>query len=265
MSGIPAIAIVLARAGSRGLVGKNWAEVAGRACVAWTLDDAIAASMVGEVVISTDAPQVAQIAREMNVGVIDRPQDLASDVATIDAAARHAVQRVGADLPGETPVVILYANVPVRPAGLIDRAVDLLLSTGCDSVQSYAPVGKHHPWWTARVDVADGGVHPWEGETLNHGVFRRQDLPPAYIPDGGVLCVTRRALELGIEGIEPGPHAFLGRDRRGVITGEGEVVDIDSRVDLLVADVLLGERNHHRGAETRRESAREFSPRSYTE
>ena len=67
MSGIPAIAIVLARAGSRGLVGKNWAEVAGRACVAWTLDDALAASMVGGVVVSTDAPEVARIAREMNV------------------------------------------------------------------------------------------------------------------------------------------------------------------------------------------------------
>ncbi len=242
MSGIPAIAIVLARAGSRGLAGKNWAQVAGRPCVAWTLEDAMAADSIGEVVVSTDAPEVAKIARDMAIGVVARPQELASDVATVDAAARHAIERVGADVPDETPIVILYANVPVRPAGLIDRAVELLLSSACDSVQSYAPVGKHHPWWTARVDVADGGVRAWEGETLNHGVFRRQDLPPAYIPDGGVLCVTKRALELRVEGVEPGPHAFFGRDRRGVISGEGEVVDIDSRVDLLVADALLKEK-----------------------
>jgi len=92
------------------------------------------------------------------------------------------------------------------------------------------------------VEPTDGSVRPWEGDTLNHGVHRRQDLPPAYIPDGGVLCVTKRALELRIEGVEAGPHAFLGCDRRGIVTGEGEVVDIDSRVDLLVADALLSER-----------------------
>jgi CMP-N-acetylneuraminic acid synthetase len=108
-------------------------------------------------------------------------------------------------------------------------------------VQSYSPVGKHHPWWTARVSE-DGSVAPWEGEVLNHGVFRRQDLPGAHVPDGGVLAVTRRALFLDVPGVEPGPHAFFGRDRRGVLTGEGEVVDIDSRIDLLVADALLRER-----------------------
>ena len=39
-------------------------------------------------------------------------------------------------------------------------------------------------------------------------------------------------------------YAFFGReDRRvGVVTGEGEVVDIDSRADMLVADAILRER-----------------------
>jgi CMP-N-acetylneuraminic acid synthetase len=134
--------------------------------------------------------------------------------------------------------VILYANVPVRPRGLIDRALELLASSGCDSVQSYQPVGKHHPWWTARVD-AEGQVTAWEGEVLNHGVFRRQDLPPAYGPDGAVLAVTRRALMLEIPGVAAGPHAFFGRDRRGVINPEGSVVDIDTPLDLVVADVML--------------------------
>lgn len=264
MSGIPAIAIVLARAASKGLAGKNWAIVGGRACVAWTLEDAMCARTVGLVTVSTDAPEVARVARDMGVGVVDRPQELASDVASVDGAARHAVERVASDMPDETPIVILYANVPVRPAGLIDRAVELLQSTRCDSVQSYSPVGKHHPWWTARVDVGDGGVRAWEGEVLNHGVHRRQDLPAAYIPDGGVLCVTKRTLELRVEGVEAGVHAFLGRDWRGVVTGEGEVVDIDSRVDLLVADVLLREREDS-PQRTQREEENQYLPRSYTE
>lgn len=245
MSG--AIAIILARAGSRGLAGKNWTSVAGRPCVAWTIDDALAAARVGRVVVSTDAPEVARCAREMGVGVVPRPQELASAGASVDDAARHALRRVEADHGGAgaaregTPIVILYANVPLRPRGLIDRAIGLLVESGCDSVQSYAPVGKHHPWWTARVGER-GIVSPWEGDVLNHGVHRRQDLPSAHVPDGGVLCVTRRALNLRVDGAPPGPHAFLGRDHRGIVSGEGEVVDIDTRVDLLVADALLRER-----------------------
>lgn len=229
--------IILARAGSKGVPGKNHAMVGGRACIEWTIDAAKAAQSVTHIGVSTDSPEVAAVAAKAGCTVITRPSDLASDTATVDAAARHAVQNWTLT-PAATHVVVLYANVPIRPAGLIDRAVELLRSSGCDSVQSYAPVGKYHPWWTARLD-ASGQVRAWEGEVLNHNIFRRQDLPPAYIPDGGIIAVSRRALMLEIPGVPAGPHAFFGLDRRGVINPEGSVVDIDSPVDLVVADTLL--------------------------
>jgi CMP-N-acetylneuraminic acid synthetase len=238
-----ALALILARAGSKGVPGKNVAMVAGRPCIAWTIDDAKRARTVSRIVVSTDGDEIARIARSCGVEVVARPPELANDTARVDDAARHATlaaEETGA--PGE-PVVILYANVPLRPEGLIDRAVGMLLETTADSVQSYAPVGKHHPWWTARVDGATGSVRPWEGLALNHGVYRRQELPPAYVPDGGVLAVQRRALFLQVGGVASGPHAFFGSDRRGVVTNEGEVVDIDSEVDLLVADALLTKRS----------------------
>lgn len=241
----PVIAIVLARAGSKGVPGKNAAPVAGRPCVAWTIDDALASARVSRVVVSTDCPRVAACARSMGVEVIDRPPSLAHDTATVDGPARHCAAALFGDERGAIEqagaFVLLYANAPVRPAGLIDEAVGLLLRTGCDSVQSYASVGKHHPWWTAVVGD-EGAVRPWEGDVLNHGVFRRQDLPPAHIPDGGVLVVSARALFLAIDGVPPGPHAFFGKDRRGVLTCEGDVVDIDGPVDLLVADAILRQR-----------------------
>ena len=228
------LAIILARGGSKGVPGKNVAPVGGRPCIAWTIEAAKLARSVSAVAVSSDDPRALAIAREMGVGTIMRPQDLASDTARVDDAARHAVEAAG----GAELVVVLYANVPIRPAGLIDRAIELQRETGADSVQSYAPVGKHHPWWTARLS-GKGEVVPWEGEVLNHNVFRRQDLPLAVVPDGGVLVVTRRALFLEVPGVAPGPHAFFGADRRGVMNPEGAVVDIDSKVDLLVADALL--------------------------
>ena len=232
------IAIILARRGSKGVPGKNMAPVAGRPCAAWTIDAALSAETVSRVIVSTDWPELASLARRMGAETVVRPPELANDTATVDAAARHAI---AASAPDDAPVVILYANVPVRPPDLIDRAVSLLVESGADSVQSYAPVGKHHPWWTCRVDPGSGLVVPWDGERLFHATYRRQDLPPAFVPDGGVLAVSTDALFQRIPGVPPGPHAFLGREknRRGIVTREGDVIDIDSPIDLVVADAVL--------------------------
>ncbi len=234
-----ALALILGRAGSKGVPGKNAAVVAGRPCIAWTIDAAQRSRHVARVIVSTDDSTIKQVARSMGAVVVDRPAPLATDEAAVDDAARHAVGAVDPAGAPAQPVVILYANVPVRPAGLIDRAVERLARAGADSVQSYGSVGKHHPWWTIRIDQETGRVGPWEGDVLFHGVYRRQDLPPAYVPDGGVMVVTRRALMRQIPGVPPGPHAFLGLDRRAVINPEGSVIDIDVTIDLLVADAAL--------------------------
>ena len=235
-----ATAIILARGGSKGLPGKNHALVGGQPCIQWTIDAAKLASSVAQVVVSSDDPKILEIATSNNCVVVDRPNELAHDTATIDNAARHAYETIGSP---QGPILILYANVPVRPDGLLDDAISLLIETNCDSVQSYARVGKHHPWWTVKLND-DGTVAPWEGDTLYHNCFRRQDLPAASVPDGGVIALTPEALMCTL-GAPDGPHAFLGNDRRGIQTIEGDVIDIDSRIDLLVADAILKERVAH--------------------
>jgi len=239
-----AVAIVLARGGSKGLPRKNALPIAGLPCVLWTLRAARASRRVDVAMLSTDDAELTSIAAGDGFETLSRPAHLANDTARVDDAARDALMQYeakGGRLDDRAPIVLLYGNAPVRPADCIDRAVALLIESGCDSVQSYQPVGKYHPWWTARLG-ADASVSPWEGEVLNHGVFRRQDLPPAYIPDGAVIVLTRRAVMLEIPGVQPGAHGFFGRDRRGIINPEGSVVDIDSRIDMLVAEAILCER-----------------------
>jgi CMP-N-acetylneuraminic acid synthetase len=232
------IAIILARAGSKGLPGKNSSPVADRPCVEWTIEAAKRSECVSQIVVTSDDVQVNRIANQHGCTVIQRPPELASDHATVDDAARHAYEAIG--MPS-VPVVVLYANVPVRPDSLIDDAVELLVESKCDSVQSYTNVGKHHPWWTVRVGE-HGAVTPWEGGVLYNNCFRRQDLPQAMIPDGGVMALSPDALMLRVNAPQ-GPHCFLGNDRRGIMTNEGDVIDIDSRIDQIVADTILRERS----------------------
>jgi CMP-N,N'-diacetyllegionaminic acid synthase len=226
-----ALAVIIGRAGSKGVPGKNARPLLGRPLVCHTIDHALAASEVDRVIVSTDGDAIADAARSMDVEVFSRPAELASDTATVDSAARHAVAASGSRA---SIIVILYANVPVRPDGLIDRAVRLLRESGADSVQSYERPGKYHPYWMVRLGER-GEVTQWQPNTI----YRRQDLPPAFMPDGGVIAVTRASLETVIEGE---PHAFLGGDRRGIENPQGSVIDIDHPVDFLVAEALLRER-----------------------
>ncbi|MFO0491912.1 MAG: cytidylyltransferase domain-containing protein [bacterium] len=242
-----ALALILARAGSKGVPGKNVIPIAGRPCIAWTIAHAHTARLVHATAVSTDGTPIADAARAAGAEVLTRPPELAGDTITVDAAARHALhtwESTHDTLSDDAPIVILYANVPIRPPGLIDNAIELLTSTNAHSVQSYTPVGKHHPWWTVRIDNT-GTVQPWQGDVLYHNVFRRQDLPPAHIPDGGVLVVTRRSLLLQIPGVPDGPHRFLGLDRRGILTPPGSVVDIDTPLDVHVARAMMQEQTAH--------------------
>ena len=223
------IAVVIGRAGSRGLPNKNVLPVAGQPMIRHTINDALATACVDRVVVSTDGGAIANAARSADVEVIIRPEELAHDNATVDSAVRHAVETVDDDAP---IIVVLYANVPVRPACLLDRAIALLVETGADSVQSYCDVGKYHPFWMMQVDAGTSRVTAH----IENSVFRRQDLPPLVIPDGGVIAVTHASM-FRVDPVRP--HAFLGDDRRAIITQPGEVVDVDSEVDLRMAEAIL--------------------------
>lgn len=224
--------IILARAGSKGLPGKNALDLCGRPMAAYTLDCALAATQVDRIAVSTDDPAVAQAAQQHGLEVIERPDELAHDTAAVDGAVRHAVTQLESR-HGESAerVVILYANVPIRPLDLIDRSLQMLADTGCDSVQSVSPVGKTHPYWMRTLDDV-GRLGKWQD---NH-VYRRQDLPPVYMLNGGIIAVTRAAL-FTVTADEP--HAFLGADARGIVTPSDSVVDIDTADDLRTARSLL--------------------------
>jgi CMP-N-acetylneuraminic acid synthetase len=128
-------------------------------------------------------------------------------------------------------VVLLYANIPVRPPGAIDQAIELLEGSEADSVRSVCPVGKHHPDWMFRL----------EGDSLaqyrKNSVYRRQELEPIFSHDGAVVTVRRNALLAGADSEDA--QAFWGQDCRGLVVPAGFAVDVDELSDLWVAEAAL--------------------------
>lgn len=228
-----ALGVILARAGSKGLPGKCLRPLLGRPLIAYTFDHALAASRLDDIVLTTDVAEARKRASERGIMSLERPPHLATDTAPVDAATRDAVIRwEGSRNERIDAAVLLYANIPIRAPDVIDRAVEKLASSGASSVRTVAPVGKHHPDWLHRVD-GDRLVQ----YRLN-SIHRRQDLEPLYYHDGAVVAVTRAAL-FAAEAGTGDPHAFLGSDRRCIVQGPRDALDVDDADDLLLAEALL--------------------------
>ena len=231
------LGVIFARAGSKGLPDKCVRLLLGRPVIEYTFDHVTASRLLTGVVFTTDSERAKDMARRTGIEVIDRPLELATATATVDDAARHAVECWEHDHDATTDAVaMLYGNIPVRTEGLIDRAIEQLTKTGADSVRSVAPVSKQHPDW----------VHRLTGDRMTqyrpNSIYRRQDLEPLYYHDGAVAVVTRRALFDALR--TPDDHqAFLGQDRRALVQSPEDSVDIDGPIDLYLAEALLRARS----------------------
>jgi CMP-N-acetylneuraminic acid synthetase len=238
------LGIIIARAGSKGLPSKHIRMLLGKPVIAYSIEAALAAKSLDKVIVCSDDIEVCRIARSYGLEAFGRPAELCSDTATIDSAVRFAVDQME-ELYSFHPhaIAILYGNIPIRPEGIIDLAVNHLLSTGCDSVQTYSPVGKFHPDWMIKLEDGDKVVL-----NCSKPIYRRQDLTPMYIPNGAVVAVSHESLYRKPSGPEDF-HCFLGKDRRGVVHPDADlIVDIDGRRDLFIAEAILRmikeDRNH---------------------
>lgn len=235
-SSMTVLGVILARAGSKGLPDKCVRPLLGRRVIEYTFDHVESSRLLTASVFTTDSVPAANLARNRGIEVIERPTELAIDTATVDAAARHAVDTWESQNGRCVDfVVLLYGNIPVRAEGLIDRALAHLQETGADSVRSVVPVTKQHPDWVHRLD----------GDRMtqfrSNSIYRRQDLEPLYYHDGAVAAVTRKALFDALD-TPTDFQSFLGKDRRAIVCGPEDAVDIDGPVDLALAEAILKHR-----------------------
>ena len=234
------LGIILARGGSVGLKDKHLLPLLGQPVISYTYAHARAAARVTRTVVSSDCGEIRKLAERCWFETVARPAELATGDASVQDVLLHAMKTVEARSNFHADaVVVLYGNVPVRPDGVIDEAIDVLESTGCDSVRSFCPVGKWHPAWMAKL--AEDRVEALQPNSIH----RRQDLAPVFMHDGAVVAVSRASLLRG-EANPRDPHAFFGIDRRAVRTEMGQTVEIDHPRDLFWAEAVLRDRERER-------------------
>ena len=234
------LAIILARAGSVGLANKHLRLLGSRPVICHTFEHARAARLLTRICVTTDCPVIRRFALAEGFDIVERPKELATGDASVQDVMLHALRTIESRHPQfrADALVTLYGNVPVRPVGVIDRALKLLRETACDSVRSFCPVGKWHPAWMSHLD--GDRVIPLQAGSIH----RRQDLTPTFLHEGAVVAVSRASMLRG-EIMSHDPHAFFGVDRRGIQTEMGETIEIDHIRDLYWAEAVLRDRAEH--------------------
>jgi CMP-N,N'-diacetyllegionaminic acid synthase len=223
------LALVPARGGSKGVPRKNVRDLAGRPLLQWSVDAARASKQVGRIVVSTDDPAIADVARSGGAEVpFLRPAELARDETPGADPVIHAIEWLAKNESYRPDLVLLLQPTsPLRTTADIDGAIHLALDSGSDPVVSVT-VPAQHPYWMKRVDEA-GHLH--DLITQATPTARRQDLPECYAVNGAIYLI---APDLLIER----RTWFTGRTRGYVMPPERSI-DIDTEWDFRMAAAVL--------------------------
>ncbi|MSP49859.1 MAG: acylneuraminate cytidylyltransferase family protein [Alphaproteobacteria bacterium] len=218
------LAVVAARGGSRGLPGKNLLPLGGRPVVAWSILAARASGIVDRTVLSTDDPAIARAGRDAGGEVpFLRPAELATDEASVHDALIHALEQVG---DGFDYVVLLQAASPLRTAVDIDGAIRTCVAAGAPVCISVAPVDK--VYWSFHL-TPDGRLQTVLGPEWQ--ARRRQDLPPAYAPNGAVYVAQVDWYRQHRVFIHPDTVAYVMPPERSF--------DLDTALDMKVISAVF--------------------------
>jgi CMP-N,N'-diacetyllegionaminic acid synthase len=217
------LALIPARAGSKGIPGKNKRLMCGQPLISWTISAAQAALGLDEIVVSTDDEEIADIAVSMGVSVpFLRPEELAQDDTPGIGPVLHALSL----MQDFDSVVLLQPTSPLRTPADIDAVVELAsvrqASSGVSVCETKEPIQ-----WNFTIQ-AGGNLTP----LLDHDpILRRQDAQTTYTLNGSLYYFE---VPWFLE-----RKKFLDDETLGFIMPPERSIDIDTEFDWVVAEFLL--------------------------
>jgi N-acylneuraminate cytidylyltransferase len=226
------LAIIPARGGSQGIPRKNIRELGGHPLLAWSIAAAQQASFVQRVVVSTDDDEIADLARLYHAEVpFMRPAELARHETRDFPVFQHALECLDKRESYKPAIVVqLRPTSPLRPPGLVDQAIALLLADpAADSARSVTwSTQNPYKMWT----MSNGVLKPLLESTIHEPYNApRQALPSTYWQTGHIDVFRSRTIHE--------KQSLTGERVLPILIDSSYAIDIDATPQLQRTEEIL--------------------------
>ncbi len=213
------LAVIPARAGSRGVPNKNIRIIGGHPLIWYSIRNAQKSKLITDLVISTDSPSVKMIAESMGVKVRWRDAALCQDAVTLDAVIWDAIPK---DVQWDY-ILTMQCTSPTLRVETLDRAIQYVIDNDLDTVISVT----NDPELSWHEE--NGKKVPDYAKRLN-----RQYLPARYVETGAFIIAKASIVT---------PQTRIGPKMDVFELPDGESQDVDAFSDLISVVATLGMRS----------------------
>ena len=233
INGRQVVAVVPARGGSKGVIGKNMRRVNRYPLIWYTLQAALGSKYIDEVFISSDDEETLLFGKKTGVTTICRPKEFSTDRASAGIVVEHFLSTIPELLKSQDPyIVYLQPTSPLRTAIHIDDALSQMTEVGLERLLSVTAMCKTP--FKAFVLDGQGLLQSLFDEKMTNE--RRQALPLTYLPNGAIYVFPSSDF------VEK--KAFPSNGSYPYIMTEKDSLDIDTEDDLIsFAELLAAENN----------------------
>lgn len=183
--------IIPARKGSKGLPGKNVKILLDKPLIQYSIEFARKFSSDEMICISTDDPEVIQIAQNLGLEIpFNRPAELANDQASTYDVIKHALNFYNAKSIFPERVIILQPTSPFRKKEHLTKAFEIFDRQKADAVVS-TKITDSNPYYVLYEENDEGMLV--KSKTSN--ATRRQDVPEVYELNGSIYVLNVKAIK----------------------------------------------------------------------
>jgi CMP-N-acetylneuraminic acid synthetase len=233
LEGKKVLAFIGARSGSKGLKDKNIKPLGGKPLMAWTIEAALASSIIDLVVVSTDSKEYAEIAKRYGAQVIMRPEELSGDDASLMAALKHGYESIKEKFGDFDVLVNLQPTSPLRTSRHIDEALELFSqSRQQESIRIFScSIINSKFSWAMRCDQ-EGNADFIDQDIRLQKKHNRQSNPELLLPNGAIFILPCNNLT-----------QFYNGKTIPYIMDEQDSIDIDIKDDFDIAKRAISKLN----------------------
>lgn len=231
------LGIIGARSGSKSLPHKNIKLLFGKPLFAWMANAAKKSKYMTRLIMSTDSPEYASLAREHTVETpFLRPQELSGGMVPDWDYLNHAALWLYKNEGWKADIILrLPPTTPLCLPEHIDGCVELLMRDAeADSSRTVVKAGKHpYKLWRSDGEYLQPFLsEEYTGLKDAHNM-PRQSFPEAYSHVDVIALRWKTLVD---------DKAMAGKKIRFYQIEKENSIDVDTEVDFLLAEILLKRR-----------------------